>query len=369
MGARDRSILSGMRVSTCGPADDEIELTLFGPGYGESAVLHIGGGVWVIVDSCMGTEETPRPLEYLTEIGIDPGRAVELIVASHWHDDHIRGMAQLVETCGKAAFCCASALCQEEFLVAVGALEGRSFSAAGSGVREVHRVFSRLVEVGASPTLAVANRLILSRNGCNIWALSPNDSALVGSLRSIGRLVPKSGEPKLRLPSLSPNRVSVALWISFEDTAVLLGSDVERGGWVDIVQDTTRPAGRASAFKVPHHGSSGADEPDVWERMLKPGVLAALAPWRRGRHRLPTPQDAERLLSNTPNVWITAGREPSAPNRKIQAVERTIREAGIELRRTSMPPGAIRMRRPVGDGSPWQVETLGSACHLREARV
>ena len=358
-----------MTASSGGPEDDEFELTLFGPGYGESAVLHIGEGAWVIVDSCIGNEDTPRPLEYLMDIGVDPSRAVQMIVASHWHDDHIRGMARLVETCETAVFCCASALCGGEFLAAVGALEGRRFSAVGSGVREVHRVFSRLAEVGARPMFAVANRCILSSNGCNIWALSPNDSIVVNFLRSIGRMVPNNGEPKSRLPSLSPNKVSVALWVGFADTAVLLGADLERGGWVDILQDPVRPGGRASAFKVPHHGSLDADEPGVWKRMLEPGVAAALTPWRKGRHRLPTAQDAVRLLSNTTNVWITAGREPSAPTRRTQAVERTIREARIELRRVSMPPGAVRMRRPIRGGSSWRVETLGSACHLNKASV
>ncbi len=358
-----------MNAPGSGPVDDEIELTLFGPGYGECAVLHVGGGTWVIVDSCMGTGETPRPLEYLTEIGVDAGRAVELIVASHWHDDHIRGMARLVETCGNATFCCASALCEEEFLAAVGALEGHGFSAAGSGVREVHRVFSRLAESKARPVFAVANRRIFSRNGCNIWALSPNDSVVVDFLRSIGRLVPGGGEPKARLSPLSPNEVSVALWIDFEDTAALMGADLERRGWVDALQNPVRPVGRASVFKIPHHGSSGADEPGIWEWMLEPEVAAALAPWRRGRSRLPTPQDAERLLSNTPNVWITSGREPSAATRRNQAVDSAVQEAGIELRRIAMSPGAIRMRRPVGGGSQWRVETLGSARHLSEATV
>ena len=278
-------------------------------------------------------------------------------------------MARLVETCGKALFCCASALCDGEFLAAVGALEGRSFSAGGSGVREVYRVFSRLTEIQAKPTLAVANRLILSRNNCDIWALSPNDSVVIDFLRSIGRLVPASGEPKSRVRSLSPNRVSVVLWIDFADTTVLLGADLERGGWVDILQNPARPNGRASAFKVPHHGSSNADEPDVWRWMLEPGVIAALTPWRRGRHRLPTPQDVKRLLSNTSNIWITSGREPSGSNRRNRMVARTIEEAGIKLRRVARPPGAVRMRRSIEHGGSWQVETFGSACHLSKASV
>ena len=107
------------------PGENEFEVVLFGPGYGESIVLHIGFGSWVIVDSCINDAGKPRALEYLESIGVNPAQGVELIVATHWHDDHIRGMAKLVEVCSKANFCCANALRTEEFLAAIDALEGQ----------------------------------------------------------------------------------------------------------------------------------------------------------------------------------------------------------------------------------------------------
>lgn len=35
------------------PATDEIELTLFGPGYGEAIAVHLGEGAWLLVDPCV----------------------------------------------------------------------------------------------------------------------------------------------------------------------------------------------------------------------------------------------------------------------------------------------------------------------------
>ena len=41
------------------PDSDEFEFTLIGPGYGESIILHLGGGVWVLVDSNVDKDGNP----------------------------------------------------------------------------------------------------------------------------------------------------------------------------------------------------------------------------------------------------------------------------------------------------------------------
>ena len=347
------------------PKKGEFELTLLGPGYGESVVLHVGDGAWILVDSCIDKDKTPRALRYLESIGVDPAEAVDLIVATHWHDDHIRGMAQLVESCSRATFCCASALCREEFLAAVGALEGRHLSVTGSGLREIHSVVSRLKQVESKPTLALANRRIFMQSTCEIWSLSPSDAAYVDFLRSIGALV-APGQAKTRIPSLSPNEVAVALWVTVENITVLLGSDLEKRGWVQIIENEARPTGQASVFKVPHHGSEGAYEPGVWEGMLDPEPIAVLTPWHRGGRVLPNDHDVHRLLSDTPNAYATAKTRSSAPVRRDGMVGRTIRESGVKLRRLAMSTGIVRLRRPIGSGTPWRVEKFGSACHLKD---
>ena len=348
------------------PGKEEFELTLLGPGYGESIVLHVGDGVWVLVDSYVNPSRIPKALEYLESLGLDPAQAVALIVATHWHDDHIRGMAQLVEVCNTATFCCASVFCKEEFLALVGALAGRHLSAVGSGVGELYQVFSHLGEKGAKPALALANRRIFSHGGCEIWSLSPDDAVFIDFLKSLDDCSPREGQTKIRLPSLSPNTVAVALWIRIDDVVVLLGSDLEKRGWVEILQQTARPTDAASAFKVPHHGSANADEPSVWKRMLEPDPVAVLTPWRRGGHVLPSSRDVQRTLFYTENAYATANTVSAPPSRarRNRMVERTIRESGVHLRSLSISPGAIRLRRPIGSQTRWEVEQFGSACHL-----
>ena len=277
----------------------------------------------------------------------------------------------LVETCENALFCCASALCQREFIATVDALESRHLTVAGSGVREIHRVISRLSQTAAKPTMAIANRRIFVKGACEIWSLSPDDAAFEGFLRSIGSLMPIGSQAKTRVPTLSPNGVAVALWVRVGDVAVLLGSDLEKSGWVSILQSGARPTGRASVFKVPHHGSENAHEQGVWHQMLDTDLFAVLTPWRKGGRILPRPQDVRRISSSTPNAYATARLGPFGPakskaSRRLHLVEKTVRESGVKLRRVPMSLGSVRLRRSIGDQSRWNVEMFGSSCHLMD---
>src|SRR5512142_2478566 len=88
-------------VATGRPQDDEIEVSLLGPGYGESVVIHLGGQQWMIVDSCVDSDDLPAPLAYLHRLGV-PLTSVVLLVATHWHDDHVKGFSECVRQCVNA---------------------------------------------------------------------------------------------------------------------------------------------------------------------------------------------------------------------------------------------------------------------------
>jgi hypothetical protein len=59
------------------PAPHEIEISLFGPGFGESIVVHAGNDHWIIVDSCIDADSgRPAALAYLDSIKVDVSSAV-----------------------------------------------------------------------------------------------------------------------------------------------------------------------------------------------------------------------------------------------------------------------------------------------------
>ena len=348
------------------PAPDELELTLFGPGYGESVVVHVGNDTWIVIDSCVGEDGVPVAIQYLRSLGLDPSKVVALIVATHWHDDHLGGMTRLVETCTGALFCCSGALYQKEFLAMADALERRHLSMGGSGVAEIHGVFSHLIEARRKPLFALANRIIFSDEACKVWSLSPDDQRYLQFLRQINRLLPGEGRRKSRALTRSPNDVSVVLWIGMEDAVVLAGADLERGGWAGILSNRERPSRKASVFKVSHHGSVDADHSGIWEQLLEPTPVAVLTPWRLASGSLPRKGDVERILGYTSEAYASAQVYPRRPRPGLGAVTRSIRESDWELRRVPRTDGWLRLRRSVGAQARWRVETFGTARHLRD---
>lgn len=65
--------------------------------------MHLGHGEWMVIDSCL-TRDSRRPvaLEYLDALGVEVEIAVRLIVVSHFHDDHIQGIAEVARAARNA---------------------------------------------------------------------------------------------------------------------------------------------------------------------------------------------------------------------------------------------------------------------------
>ncbi|MGA7577354.1 MAG: MBL fold metallo-hydrolase [Desulfobaccales bacterium] len=367
------------------PRPEEIEVSLFGPGYGESVLLHVGSNNWIIVDSCIDRiSKAPLPLAYLSEIGVDPAKNVKLLIATHWHDDHIRGLSLILKECASTEFVCSAAMGSREFETLVSAYRRRSMMVS-TGVKEFLEILNILEERGNKrppnyPRLAIADRLLWCSKpspgetgySCEIHSLSPSDPSVIKSKIEIDNLIPVSGETKRRVPVIGPNHAAVVLLVRIGDDQILLGSDLEElgdagRGWSAIISSQTRPQGKASFFKIPHHGSANADHPEIWLKLLEPEPLSVLTPFSVGNVVLPTRGDATRICNNTtkafstgvPGYKITKGRDPM--------VEKQLREMGQKIRQVPFQMGQVRARGSQVNGKiTWRVELLRGALPLSE---
>lgn len=364
------------------PKSDQIEITLFGPGYGESVLLHLGNNHWIIIDSCIDSaSQKPAPLTYFQNIGVNPGEAVRLIIATHWHDDHIRGLSRILVESKNASFCCSAALTHQEFIATVLDYQSKLAMSLTSGLNEIFQIYQELQtrpKPKCTPIYAISNRKIYSLpsehsghgDECQVWSLSPSDKQYIKFLEELKTLMPIVKSTKKRAISQRPNHISVVNWINIGDMAMLLGADLEESndeelGWPVIISSPEKPKGKASIFKVPHHGSKTAHNEMVWQQMIAKSNYAILSPYNRGG-KLPTPEDTRRIMSYTDNAYTTSKLKiPKYRKERASSVVKTIRETVGKIRSSQLSTGWVRLRNG-GRKNPhaWFVELSENACHL-----
>ncbi|MBV9945547.1 MAG: MBL fold metallo-hydrolase, partial [Myxococcales bacterium] len=346
------------------PSADELEISLFGPGVGECVAVHLGCGEWMIVDSCVDpATRNPAALDYLGALGVDVSTAVKHVVVTHWHDDHIRGAARILDAARCARFICSASLRRDEFKRFIASRDTLNVQAgASSGIEEFSAVLEILAKRHGSgarrdtvgPEWACADRLLYRRaagvvRDCDVSALSPSAATLTRGLHEIAALLPAPGAPKRVAVGIEPNDTCLVLSVRFGDAVAILGSDLETGaaptiGWAAVLTTQARPASPAHVFKVPHHGSSNAYHAEVWTSMLRPAdPVAVLTPFSRGRKYLPSEGDIARMKSHTTKLFVTARRPPKGAVTD-SVVERTVKEVAREFRMRESRMGHVRIR-------------------------
>jgi beta-lactamase superfamily II metal-dependent hydrolase len=352
------------------PTPDELEISIFGPGYGESIVIHLGNGQWVLVDSCLEpTSGRPASLQYLQNLNIDIVQSVKLIVATHWHDDHIRGISTVLGECTSAQLAISAALDAQDFLKLVQFYSERVMGKS-SGLDEFVRIFQILEsrkQKGTklnSPKLAISDRLLYSdeiplatgKVEAKVFSLSPSDASKMLAMLAFADLLPVDGERKKRITSFTPNHASVVLWVEVGDHRLLLGADLERTsdpktGWSVIVNDSTVVSGEAKVFKVPHHGAESAYEPSVWSQLLSRDPFAIVSPFSLGDKLLPTYEDVRRITTLTNNAYITARPVRRRHRWTNKVVRELVGDVTRDIHDVHCGWGQIRLRRGITDWS------------------
>ncbi|SEH12660.1 hypothetical protein SAMN05428974_0531 [Sphingopyxis sp. YR583] len=364
------------------PDPDEIEVTIIGPGFGETALVHIGDGQWIAIDSCThGDDPAPAALRYFSDIGVDPA-SVFLIVVSHWDDDHIRGMADLATHCANARIAMSKAFIDKDFAAYVATHDAPLTQCVRAGVREIRRLLTVLKTTERTSILtATADRRIYDPSSLpmshgepvEIWTLAPCDYETDNFLLWAAAQMPSEGETRRVATRRLRNDLSVAVHLSIGDDAILLGGDLEEEqdpltGWSAVLASTGRPQARAGLFKVPHHGSHTGEHPGVWSDMLAPEPVALVAPFRNGNVSLPAASDVTRISAYTPHAYASANLKALAPPPLDRMVQKTVEL--VAKRFTTIKPamGLVRARKKAGSGAPWTVETFGEAAPLARVR-
>lgn len=363
------------------PGEDTVEVNLFGPGYGESVVVHLGSDHWLIVDSCARSSgEDPAALAYLQRIGVDVQNQVNYIVVTHWHDDHIRGISELVTECVSADVFLSSALNFKPLMRLV-----RSDAPwAITNLREMQRTISTLLARSRGNRQAYSflleNTIIQAASyhpelDVQILALSPSQDDFLAALSSMRYFV--EGDSQYReaatVPDPRENHSSVVLYIKTGQQRILLGGDREihgnaQRGWQSVGTCAARAGLQpASILKVAHHGSPNGDPDLLWDELLEHDAIALVAPYRRGLEGgRPRAEDVTRLCRRT--RWAFTTSAPGLTGLEYSMLAEGITEAeavtdDVEVEPAQLPFGHLRARAPL-HGGPWTVELVKPAAHL-----
>lgn len=340
----------------------QFEVNLFGPGYGESIVARIGNEDWLVIDSCLDASGRPAPLTYLETIGV-PFEHVKLLVASHWHDDHVRGFSEILENCPNAKVCMGKALTKAEFQTFVTHYsQAHPTDKFTSGTRELYKALKILESrnargITASPDRRLwQNAPVDGEPSVEVWSLSPSDACSERFFKFISLTMPAQGTTKARAPTIKENETAVAILIKYGDSTVLLGADLEEThqGWTAIVSSEAKPNTKSNLFKIPHHGSENGHHNEVWTQMLIENPVAILTPYNKG-HKLPKDTDLDRIRGLTQFAYTTQVLTRAPKVVRPQNVEKMIKTIAKSIEPIKKQMGHIRATLNT-DSNEWNIE-------------
>lgn len=360
------------------PTIDEFEITVLGTGggYGESIVIHLGDGNWTIVDSCKSpSSATALPIEYLSRIGVDYSKQVKIVLCTHFDDDHIQGMANVIEQCPEAKWFISRVIDQKKFLRLVG-LDYEKAKKLGSvsSTREFVRCLEILNSRSVLPLYNYASQDV-TLIGINLKegirsemiALSPSQQSQIEFDQEISQLITEFGSPEKKLV-VKNNHRSVALLLRLGGHRALLGADLEvttsdLTGWKGVMTQCSTIDSKANYFKIPHHGSENGHHDGIWTNLLFANPQSTITPWNRNQ-KLPQPEMVDKYKGLTANLYITSQPLFTAkPKSRDSEIEKAIRFFDIKLREIKYVPGIIRSRIRSSEKD-WRTELFEAAVKL-----
>lgn len=347
------------------PQADEIEVSLLGGGggTGECIVVHAGNNEWIVIDSFLSKKtQQPASLEYLSKISVPP-TAIKLVIASHWHNDHIKGIGHLASKTTEAKFAISSALKSREFATLLEM--DYNLHTRQKSIDELRAVIQALKERQSTVTTASQDKDIWrsSDESCLVRALSPSDFAEELARQEMAQITEGFDSANRKVLDINPNHNSVVVRVKTDDKDILLGSDLEetgeeKAGWSAILKAINRPHQSASIFKVAHHGSGTSYTHRVWEELLVSNPVAIITPFRGGRTKLPTQEYANKILKHTEHAYITSDLNIKfKPKSRDHKVAKTIKQLGYNPVELSYPDGHIRLRSKAGEEG-WRLQLL-----------
>lgn len=352
----------------------EINLLGTGGGYGESIVVHIGNNEWIVIDSCQDPySKESLPLKFLKSRSVNLSN-VKLIVCTHWDDDHIRGISELLNNAPNATFSFARVNDLTKFLQLVRIdYEKLKKIASNSSTTEFNKCLEILQKKKSIRKFAEADKLLYTTqykdSKIEVYSLSPSDlSSHIFDLE-ISTLMKEYSALNKKLIKQSPNDRSVVMLLKLGRHNVLLGADLEVSknselGWLHIINKSQVIKGteKSTYFKIPHHGSENGYHEEIWSELLFEKPIATITPWNK-KEKLPKKDMLNRYNILSKELYITSPTLVSSkPKKRDKNIDKIIKQFNSSVRELKFQYGVVSSSIDISDAqSSWNTILSGTS--------
>lgn len=375
-------------IKTLGyPLKDELEITTLGIGgfSGEAIVVHFGDDEWGLIDSCKSKDGIIMPLFYLKHLGVDY-KKVKVVICTHWHEDHIKGLSEILKKCDEAKFYFPIVGQNNNLLKYL--IEGDA--AQGRGVWA--EFINSLGEAGEKRCeWSNAGKLLVeSGNASQLFALSPSDKMLEEMERILVRFDKKDADKsKIGSSVLPANLCSTALLLRTSICDVLLGGDLESNrnsqddivsclgkcpekwekGWCHVIEKSTPFNGRkVSYIKLPHHSSETGYCQRIWDEHAEAEVTAVSTVFVNNAGTvLPQQEMLKKYHGLTKELFMTSSGPKSPKGAEKGIIDKNNAKGIKSLIAYPEEKGIVCSRRKQGEA--WKTTCLGTAILVSDGFV
>lgn len=351
--------------------ESQLGVHVFNGGKGEGIILELPDGRCGVIDAYASSlqDASSNSVVNWLKRRVPVGQKLAFVCMTHPHDDHYRGLGQILDQWGTDRLWRFGAMSQAEGPPAsVGGREERPELALACAVHSSARLCLGTAAADARRTSALeltrvlqkydaASRVVpLScdvREIVDVQVLYPSgggggtDEECIPRIISCGpsTAMKRKYEAVIREFVLRPeqtlleqrahNDVSVGLIVSFGKSTLVLGGDIESKGWEEALRLVGRKSVQATIVKVSHHGSVTGYCDGLWETFGTPKVkLAIVTPYHR--FRLPRREAVAHIQQYSERLVMTC-----KPAREVLLSEKELVMRLVTGARDPVPAMAI----------------------------
>lgn len=315
MGAVD--LTDCLPLKELGPLESSLlYVFVVGPGKGEGLALALPERGWVLVDSCTTSEQESNLVTLVQTYRRPPTDPVYSLVWTHPHEDHCSGLPDVLELLDPETVAVAGPQ-QAETALAVEAQCWRDMFPPTERERQFQASVRNALVAVATWRETHPEGLRALCDGATLDIPEPVTASVRAPTPTY--LQKFYSDPECySLTRRHANSLSLVLDVSFGETRIVLGGDLENDeveGWGAVLQRHSH-LGSHRGLKLPHHGSLGSFHDGLMTPCQGGQRVWWVTPFNSSRLPRPQPDEGlEILLRQESSVHLTA----LPASKKVQA--------------------------------------------------